>query len=50
MIRSTNALNEGRVLKAVREKIQVVYKGRPIKLHDTFHQRLWKTEQMLYRH
>ena len=31
IIRTTNALNKGRILKAVREKGQVTYKGRPIR-------------------
>jgi hypothetical protein len=31
IIRTTNALNKDRILKAVREKIQVTYKGRPIR-------------------
>ena len=30
IIRSTNSLNEGRILKAVRENGQVIYKGKPI--------------------
>jgi hypothetical protein len=30
IIRTTNALNKDRMLKAVREKGQVTYKGRPI--------------------
>ena len=29
-IRTTNALNKDRILKAVRGKVQVVYKDRPI--------------------
>jgi autonomous glycyl radical cofactor GrcA len=32
IIRTTNALNEDRILKAVREKGQVTYKGRPIRI------------------
>jgi hypothetical protein len=31
-IRTTNALNKDRILKAVREKGQVTYKGRPIRM------------------
>jgi hypothetical protein len=31
IIRKTNALNKDRILKAVREKGQVTYKGRPIR-------------------
>jgi hypothetical protein len=30
VIRTTNALNKDRILKAVRERVQVTYKGRPI--------------------
>ena len=32
IIRKTNALNKDRILKAVREKGQVTYKGRPIRI------------------
>ena len=32
IIRTTNALNKDRILKAVREKGEVTYKGRPIRL------------------
>jgi hypothetical protein len=31
IIRITNALNKDRILKALREKVQVTYKGRPIR-------------------
>jgi hypothetical protein len=31
-IKTTNALNKDRILKAVREKEQVTYKGRPIRI------------------
>jgi hypothetical protein len=34
IIRTTNALNKDRILKAVREKGQVTYKGRPISIPD----------------
>jgi hypothetical protein len=50
IIRTTNALNKDRILKAVREKVHI--KGDLWELHQTFHQRLWKPEdpgQMLYR-
>jgi hypothetical protein len=40
LIRTTNALNRDRILKAIREKGQVTYKGRPIRIHQTSHQRL----------
>jgi hypothetical protein len=40
IIKTPNALNKDRILKAVREKGQETYKGRPIELHQTSHQRL----------
>jgi hypothetical protein len=36
LIRTTNALNKDRILKAVREKGQVTYKGRPIRIKPDF--------------
>jgi hypothetical protein len=36
IIRTTNALNKGRILKAVREKCQVTYKGKPIRITPDF--------------
>jgi hypothetical protein len=36
IIRTTNALNKDRILKAVREKGQVIYKGRPIRITPVF--------------
>ena len=36
IIRATNALNKDRILKAVREKGQVTYKGRPIRITPDF--------------
>jgi hypothetical protein len=36
IIRTTNALNKDRILKAVREKGQVPYKGRPITITPDF--------------
>jgi hypothetical protein len=36
IIRTTNALNKDRILKAVREKGRVTYKGRPIKITSDF--------------
>ena len=36
IIRTTNALNKDRILKAVREKFQVTYKGRPIRITPDF--------------
>jgi hypothetical protein len=41
IIRTTNALNKERILKAVREKGQVTYKGKPTRITPDFsHQRL----------
>jgi hypothetical protein len=40
IIRTTNALSKDRILKAVRENVQVTYEGRPSELHHIFHQRL----------
>jgi hypothetical protein len=36
IIRTTNALNKDRILKAVRRKGQVTYKGRPIRITPDF--------------
>ena len=36
MIRTKNALNKDRILKAVSEKGQVTYKGRPIRITPDF--------------
>jgi hypothetical protein len=36
IIRTTNALNKDRILKTVREKAQVTYKGRPIRITPDF--------------
>ena len=36
IIRTTNALNKDRILKAIREKGQVTYKGRPIRITADF--------------
>jgi hypothetical protein len=36
IIRKKNALNKDRILKAVREKGQVTYKGRPVKITGDF--------------
>jgi hypothetical protein len=36
IIRTTNALNKGRILGAVREKSQVTYKGTPIRMNPDF--------------
>jgi hypothetical protein len=51
IIRTTNALNKDRILKAVREKGQETYKGRPIRIIQDFSPEKPKEfEQMLYRH
>ena len=44
IIRTTTALNKDRILKALREKGQVTYKGKPIRITPDFSQRLWKPE------
>jgi hypothetical protein len=36
IIKTTNALNKDRILKAVGEKGQVTYKGRPIRITPDF--------------
>jgi hypothetical protein len=36
IIRTTNALSKDRILKAVKEKDQVTYKGRPIRIKPDF--------------
>ena len=36
IIRTINRLNKDRILKAVREKCQVTYKGRPIRITPDF--------------
>jgi hypothetical protein len=36
IIKTPNALNKGRILKAVREKGQVTYKGRPFRIIPDF--------------
>ena len=36
IIKTSNALNKERILKAVREKGQVTYKGRPIRITPDF--------------
>jgi hypothetical protein len=51
IFRTTNALNEDGILKTVREKGQVTYKGRPIRITPDFSPQTIKPEdpgQMLY--
>jgi hypothetical protein len=45
IIRTTNALNKERMLKAVREKGQVTYKGRPIRITQDFSQETMKARR-----
>jgi hypothetical protein len=40
IIRTTNGLNKDKILKAAREKGQVTFKGRPIRIIQDSHQRL----------
>ena len=42
IIRTTNALNKDRILKAVREKVQVTYKGKPIRITKDFSPEIMK--------
>jgi hypothetical protein len=45
IIRPTNALNKNRILKAVREKGQVTYKGRPIRFIPDFSPEIMKARR-----
>ena len=45
IIRTTNALNKERILKAVREKGQVTYKGRPIRISPDFSPEIMKARR-----
>jgi hypothetical protein len=45
IIRTTNALNKDRIVKAVREKGQVTYKGRPIRITPDFSQETMKARR-----
>jgi hypothetical protein len=45
IIKTTNALNIDRILKAVREKGQVTYKGRPIRITPDFLPETMKTRR-----
>ena len=49
IIRTTNALNKDRVLKAVREKDQVTYKGRPVRITPDFSPRDYENQKILDR-
>jgi hypothetical protein len=45
IIRTTNSLNKERLLKAVREKGQVTYKGRPIRITSDFSPEIMKARR-----
>ena len=49
IIRTTNALNKGRILKVVKEKGQVPYKGRPIRVTPDFPTRDYESKKILDR-
>jgi hypothetical protein len=45
IIKTPYALNKGRILKAVKEKCQVTYKGRPIRIIPDFPPETMKTRK-----
>jgi hypothetical protein len=45
IIKTPNSLNKERILKAVREKCQVTYKGRPIRITPDFSPETMKTRR-----
>jgi hypothetical protein len=45
IIGTTNAVNKDRILKAVREKCQVTYKGKPIRITPEFSPETMKTRR-----
>ena len=45
IIKTPNALNKERILKAVREKGQVTYKGRPIRITPDFSSEIMKVRR-----
>jgi hypothetical protein len=45
IIRTTNALNKDRILKAVREKGQATFKGRPIRITPDFSPKTMKARR-----
>jgi hypothetical protein len=49
IFKTPNAQNKERILKAVREKNQVTYKGRPIRITADFSPQNVKVRQMSYR-
>jgi hypothetical protein len=49
IIRTTNALNKDRILTALREKGQVTYKGRPIRITPDFSPETMKARRAYYK-
>jgi hypothetical protein len=49
IIRTTHALNKDRILKAVKEKGQVTYKGKPIRITPDFFNRNYESQKSLDR-
>ena len=47
--RTTNALNKDRIFKAVKEKDQVTYKGRPIRIYTRLLTRDYESQKILDR-
>jgi hypothetical protein len=47
IVKTSNAQNKERILKAVREKYQVTYKGRPIRIIPDFSPETMKTRRSL---
>jgi hypothetical protein len=45
MIRTTNGLNKDRILKSVKEKGQVTYKGKPIRIKPDFSPEIMKARR-----
>jgi hypothetical protein len=50
IIRATNELNKDRILKAVRKKVQVTYKCRPIRITPDFFTRDNESQKILDRY
>jgi hypothetical protein len=48
IIRTTNSLHKDKILKAVREKNQVTYKGRPIRITPDTFTRDYESQKILY--
>jgi hypothetical protein len=45
IIRTSNAINKDRILKAVKEKGQITYKGRPIRITPDFSKETMKARR-----